>query len=349
MKKFLSLLLCILLALTLIGCNNTDSDNSNGGGEKNPPETHVHTFVGNYNYCTDCNANIVSTHQQLSEYIHNISSYDISTIKLDCDITFPSAYNWSAVGFNNGTLVFDGDGHTIKGLKYQLFGSMLSVDLTVKNLNVEQSCLQEDTSWSGYAVSSVFGFVLLQGGHPYDDSNFLFENVHINNTVVTAVDYVGGFLAYVANQYGCITIKNCSLNANLTTTGGGSIGGVVGHCYGDIDIDGLDIKSTTVITNSADRKTFDRKVGGLVGTLQNGHYACVDSACHNSTYNPAMIIVKNVTNSATIYYCNGISLARPEVGANREMIGRAAEGQAEISVYSYTFNGAYLNLADQDV
>ncbi len=180
------------------------------------------------------------------------------TITLEKDITLD---DWTPIAFNNNiTLVVDGNEKTITGLNAPLFSNVNAPGLenvTIKDLTFENVNISSTADAAGTVV----------GWYEAHDSNdtLLIENVHVNGGSISGSDYVGGLVGYTSavNENG-VKIVNSSVK-NVTLTGGGSTGSVVGHSD-KIIIEDTVVGSNVINTNDTNKA----KVGVVAGTLNSG-------------------------------------------------------------------------------
>ena len=158
--------------------------------------------------------------------------------------------------------VFDGDGHTIRGLSINATTAnqgLFSVinGATVKNLNVKGNV----TSTKGY-VGGIVGKI--QQGNV--------ENCSFSGTVTTDVTgsngYVGGIAGYAGNTATKTQTASISGCVNTDRITGGVAGGIVGYAvYTEIE----SCYNTGAINGTS-------RAGGIAGQLQNN---CTATHCYN--------------------------------------------------------------------
>ena len=142
-----------------------------------------------------------------------------SSFKLACDLNLSGE---AIAPIGSETLPFeaslDGDGHTVKGLKFTGTATpaalFAKISGTVKNLNVEV-----DINTAGYNVGAIAGHAV---------KGALIENCHVNGSVFgTGANsnkaYLGGLVGWSEGA----TIKGCSFTGQVSSTSN-HVGGIVG-------------------------------------------------------------------------------------------------------------------------
>ncbi len=187
------------------------------------------------------------------------TSFDGKTVVLGADLTFGEDEVRSSAMFSkvfDGT--FDGNGKTIKGLKFSGSGNYLclfySLGGTIKNLILDTVTLSGSINWTGGLVGLVQKGATVTG-------------VTVNNLTVegASVQNFGGIASYVyagGEVSGC-KVNNMKVNENTVSTTLKSIGGIAGQNFGavsDCEVDGL-----TVTTSDVATFTTTASIGGVAG------------------------------------------------------------------------------------
>ena len=175
------------------------------------------------------------------ELINSFTAY----YQLANDITVNSDY-WTPIGGNgrdyfSGT--FDGNGHTISGIKlsqaaFEYSGLFGIVSGTVKNLGV-------DVKISGTGTAGALA------GYVYEGT---VEYCYSSGAVSGTSGYTGGLIGYIRNA----TVHDCYSVATSTNTDG-SVGGLVGHMRSYDVCTIRDCYATGTVTGSSSNS------GGIVG------------------------------------------------------------------------------------
>ena len=263
MKKYLSVLLSVLLLLTAVpmGIVSVSAADEFAGGNG-----------------TESNPYLVSTKAQLN----NVRNYLNAHFLLTADLVFTEAdfevdgpyYNdsdcWEPIGKFSG--VFDGGDHTIYNLKVDtvddyagLFGK---VSGTVCNLRLSNANIQGDSylgALCGYnsgtirnvcvLSSSVLGSEYVGGVCGYNASDVY--DCYVTGTVTATGQYVGGISGYSGGD-----IARCYNEATVKTNSGYA-GGITGY-----------LNYNTTITSSVNTGavTGSSYAGGIVGYMYGGNY-----------------------------------------------------------------------------
>lgn len=151
-------------------------------------------------------------------------------------------------GTYDGT--FDGNGHTIKGLYYhtdgQGAGFVYVLNGTVKRLTLSESYMYAEDGHAGGIASNIYS------GATVADCTYT-GVVKTNEWPVGGI--AGGITAVVQKDS---KVENCENRA--TISGGNSLGGIAGYCYGEII---ACYNAGSIVSN----RIF---VGGIVGVLSQG-------------------------------------------------------------------------------
>ena len=185
--------------------------------------------------------------------------WDAASYVNDADASDEPAYIWPAFTTLTFASIFDGNGHTVKGIcqkntaaEYSgIFGRAYGRNVTVKNLTILNS-YSESSNMNGHGF--LFGY--MQKG-PLVNIENVYIDARVVNTATAAGDYgVGGFIGgyNTNNPSATLTIKNSVFAGSIEVTGtptgnvyaGGMVGRFNGGKYGDSYI-----TTNPVIENSA--------------------------------------------------------------------------------------------------
>ena len=182
---------------------------------------------------------------------------------LTSDITIPAGYNWTPIGnsSNNYTGTFDGQGHTIGGLKidggdsYQGFVGYLK-EGTIQNLTLGPTC-------------SVTGDAYTGGLCGYNNRGYI-RNCVNNGAVNGGLAYIGGTGGICGQSNSRIT--NCYNTGAVN--GRGDLGGICGGSNGTITncywLDATCDKGVGAGSGGVTAKTAEEFASGEVAYLLNG-------------------------------------------------------------------------------
>lgn len=188
-----------------------------------------------------------------------------SFFKLACDVNLSGE---AIAPIGSETLPFeaslDGDGHTVKGLKFTGTATpaalFAKISGTVKNLNVEV-----DINTAGYNVGAIAGHAV---------KGALIENCHATGSVFgTGANsnkaYLGGLVGWSEGA----TIKGCSFTGQVSSTSN-HVGGIVGEAVGGSYINCKLTKGSSV--------TAIYYGGGIVGWSSGPDFVCKGCVCEGN-------------------------------------------------------------------
>ncbi len=231
-------------------------------------------------------------------------SYEASTFTLINDIDMNGVV-WTPIGdmSNSFAGVFDGSGNTISNLSCSgtycvgLFGHIAGTSTTspaeIKNLELK------NVSMAGsMAIGGICGYAT-------DTQNCFFSNCTVSGTLTGTSSWVGGIVGYldtVANSaHGKSNINNCYVNADITCTSGGYVGGLCGRAFNNISV------SNCYATGTINAGTYTG--GGLLGdhgsadgTVIENSYALQSSIIGSATYS-GRITGSETSTTMTISNC----------------------------------------------
>ena len=269
MKKTLIFFLCLVLALTPCSFAFASAEEASAG----------------YTLDTESKTFTVTTPEGLiavaalinSEENPTLKTYNI-TLAADLDFTTIEGRNWTPIGYTAATDqntyypfsgVFDGAGHTIKGLvtvsdtggaKKRFQGLIgVGVECTIKNVTVK------DSTFEGYEfVAAILGVA---------DGDVTVQNCHVENCIINAPtnngNNVGGICGRIRggqnkpgiSGFKCknILFENCTVQANMSSFR--NIGGI---CGGEA-VSGTD-EWTATFRNCVTSGTYEYYHKGTDGT-----------------------------------------------------------------------------------
>lgn len=194
-----------------------------------------------------------------------IAANDGAPVELQEDIIFAEDAEWTPVEYNGGTVIINGNGHTVKGLPGMMFNKKGSGGHHIRLSNI---------TFDGAKVNDNTGNAAVIIGYADSMNELYFENVTIKNSTVTGTNYAAAFVGYAAGYntvsdgpvFQQVTFKNCTVE-NCTITGGGSTGALMGHATGNawgiVTVDGATVKNNTITCTG----TSTNKAGSLFGTV----------------------------------------------------------------------------------
>lgn len=264
---------------------------------------------------------------KFSDDVNNGMFYKGATMLLDSDITFTEEHSkkFKPIGKNSTNYfpgTFDGQGHLIKNLQMNsslkyvgLFG--YSLQLTVKNVILEDSCSIENSYESPYDYAYVGGIVGWCSGK-YGSCNIV-NSINMGSVSFTgnvSYDmYIGGITGYFYVYYYLSTLENCANYGSVSYLGKNRLnsffGGIVGYSQGvyttKVTVQNC-INYGIILYNEGTLKYAS--IGGIAGKSQyceikncvNNGNILVDENVHNSI-NSIGTIVGNSSFYSEISYC----------------------------------------------
>ncbi len=247
------------------------------------------------------------------EHLNNVRNYLGAYFKMTADIVFTEAdfaeggdyYNdgkgWMPIGTDGGTPffgTFDGDNHTIKGLKISikdsqgigyvgLFGYNKGTILNLGILDGEVSAASDSADLNAGGIA---------GYNSGDIKNcYNTGGVSVSSTSSESVNvYVGGIAGY-NDSFG--DISNC-YNAGTVSAESGSAGGIAGYNSGDI----RNCYNTGSVSG-------DCSPGGIVGCNQYGKISkCYNTGSVSGNGDFGGIVGENSGEIYNCYYLDNISI-----------------------------------------
>ena len=260
-RKFLSILLTLAMALTLLPVSAMAEGETSDGAEL------AKLF-------TEANAGAAGS--------GNVTV----TLDKDYDLT---GYSWTSLtvdGYHGaGIVTVEGNNHTITGLNAPLFagGFAGTSGIVIKNLTLTGITIDDSANSQGIGA-----FINNVDSMPKIE----LDNCHLKNSkiVSTGGARVGGLIGWTSgynkpndgpvDTY--ITVKNCSVE-NTEITAKGSVGGIIGHagCNPATFHTFTDNTVTGCKLNSTDDGGW--RVGVVVGTANVGEISIADTTESNNT------------------------------------------------------------------
>ncbi len=242
--------------------------------------------------------NTIEEFKEFAQLVNADTSFANKTVKLGADLTFGEADVRSSVMFSkafDGT--FDGNGKTIKGLKFSGSGSYLCLFYGLKdggiirNLILDTVTLSGSINWTGGLVGLVSGgatvtgvtvknltvtpdsvFKNFGGIASYVYAGATISNCHVDGLTVTGVEgntiiasSNGGIAGQTAANLTDCTVKNMNITMYEVT----QTGGIVGCIRGAVTIDNCDVTGFTLKCTNHGGDTMTHN-GGVVGIANEG-------------------------------------------------------------------------------
>lgn len=336
MKKLLTILLgllCVIcMSIGMVGCGNSDEKPTPTPTPTPPPaHTHIeqssdfdathhwkkcecgeiyekveHNWSSGRTYCSTCKVFVVFDAESFQAAIDYTMIFG-AKIALANDVDL-SKFNYEAPLITDGDerkVEIDGRGFGIIGQTTPIYQQTYNMTFNVKNLYFINSNVQYTEGVFANQLG-LFSSEYLEEGRPCDYS---FTNTHVVNATIKSANYCAGFIGYSAG--GNIVVNNCSFSGSIEA--GGSVGAVVGHTFGNVTVNGFEIKEESTIKCSEDRGMGARKAGAIFGTI---------TYQSSSTAFKPVATMQNVVNNGTVVNINGVANAD-----NSDLYGRNAAGE----------------------
>ena len=210
--------------------------------------------------------------EAMTTVMHNRGA-EMLTIELKKDIDVSSRPAWEAPSVHHqhgGPVTFNGNGHTITGMKNMLFSgtwagktALYINDLTLKKANI---VVDPDNVKNTVGVGAFIGY-------PQASSEVELNNCHLIDSHVEGGNWVGGLIGTSAGYNGNdgpvfmnLLINGCSV-VDSTIKNKGSAGGVIGHgaqnSWTKVIITNTTVTGNTITSND----DSDKKAGDVMGTI----------------------------------------------------------------------------------
>ena len=293
----------------------------------------------------------ISTAAELTKLAEMVNNGQITggEFVLTNNIDLSSINNWTPIGNQDNSFkgIFDGNGYTISGLKYEntslddsniagLFGEIENAEL--KNLGVEGNITAYisallaasavDSKISNcYTTGNVQGGVISAGLLGMLTGDVLLEDSYSDASITSNPrdGYSNSIGGLISDTYLCsLTLDNCYYAGNISVTNLNTticIGGLVG-CVGFMDAENSSIKANNcystayipVINNN------DYQASSALFTIV-GNNAEVNNCYYDSNINPDIspYLIINTTDTGDVIFTNkseGVSDKIPEIDAS---------------------------------
>ncbi len=211
--------------------------------------------------------------QSLLTALQNVTNDgSASVIEITSDINLNGEWTAYALPYATDAVIINGNGHTITGLTQPLLTGTAagSSSITINNLTISGAQI------SGKAYNSLgLGAFIAEA----DSVKFIkFNDCHVVDSSVTCtgvgldVDsdygengYAGAFIGYFSsNDGGKVTFDNCSV-VETAVTGWKSVGGLIGHAGGAVEIKDSSVENCTFTENLSGRTSAGAAT--LIGRL----------------------------------------------------------------------------------
>ena len=181
------------------------------------------------------------------------------------DWTIGSKHIWTPLASNDHRFagVFDGQGHTIKGLyvegkEYQGLFAATGTQATVQNFNLKDSYMSGDNSSAEkpyVRIGSVAGV-----------GNGTFNDIYSDATILCDGELCGGIVGYLDAT---ATYEDCNFAGTLTMAQDSVKGGGIVGCTGGTEVSIKGCIFSGIITGYGSSSTTKLRIGGICGYFMN--------------------------------------------------------------------------------
>lgn len=296
MKKYLSLILALVMALSLTTVAWGASGTISGSGTEADPYT-VSSVEELKAFRDSVNAG-ETTYNAEGVYVALGADIDMAgedwsvNIGDDCNATFDGIFDGKNHKISNLTsteTAQKSDGYICTGLFGAIYGSAEVRNLTIENITINTG------SYTGNNVGAVVGFAYTATGS--------IENVKVTGNITINAADVDGVGAIVGYAYeGTLTVKDCVVDGNSgsSVTGQAFVGGVVGYAGGKTTLSNCTVQDVAIDATSC----CAGGVAGILltgGSVSNSTVKNVDlTAAHENWKNSAATVVGCTTGSITV-------------------------------------------------
>ncbi len=241
----------------------------------------------------------------LAEQVSGTNSFAGKSVVMIDDIDL-GGEEWKPIGMGGKHFegIFDGQGHTIKGLKVTARNSGAQAALfcsaagnaQFKNFTIDEANVKYPADSNDYYAAAVVGTIY---------GNIKFENITVKNSTITGNNKVGAIFAHDGSSTQ-ITINNCHADncyiASEDTADGGCVGGLVGYFATGVagkpnTISNSSVKNSTIVginsTNSG--KRANSEFIGCILTKETTELNIVDCVVANNNFSQTIDGVNPVT------------------------------------------------------
>lgn len=315
---------------------------------------------GEGQFDADAQTLVIKTAEELAKFASEVIDYDGYagwTITLDNDIDLSAKY-WRPIGSNNAFKgYFNGNGHTITGVKinsslisvggkndpatlrYNAFGLFGIVEGTVENItlaNPEIHVLENGTSSSGFRVAALVGH-LKAGG--------TICNCFVNGGSVHGKQYVGALVGQAeSNGTNSALASIVGCNSSATVQGVSYVGGLVGQLTGNASLRYSLYTGNSGVT--APESAVSNGYAGLVIGDMSGSTASGESKTEKNYFTDSDLTPKNSRDrKAYTVSCISTTEAQLDFGPSLDY------SLSGIAAYEHIlkYGGSYLAGADDEV
>ncbi|MBO5406352.1 MAG: hypothetical protein J6A27_02445 [Bacteroidales bacterium] len=197
--------------------------------------------------------------------------------------------NWTSLSLT-GTVVINGQNHTIKGINQPLVAGTSGINITINDLTIADSEIGVAAIENGLGTAAFISYIDYSG-------KASFTNCHLLDSKVTGNERVAALLAF--SEATEVSIKDCSVvDCQLTSVGGAA--GLLAYTHSTTTVKDSKVERTTV-ESTENRTGKTALAGAVIGTVN------------------ANTTLTNVT-------VNGNTVKNNNATAHSDMVGRVVSG-----------------------
>lgn len=197
--------------------------------------------------------------------------------------------NWTSLSLT-GTVVINGQNHTIKGINQPLVAGTSGINITINDLTIADSEIGVAAIENGLGTAAFISYIDYSG-------KASFTNCHLLDSKVTGNERVAALLAF--SEATEVSIKDCSVvDCQLTSVGGAA--GLLAYTHSTTTVEDSKVERTTV-ESTENRTGKTALAGAVIGTVN------------------ANTTLTNVT-------VNGNTVKNNNATAHSDMVGRVVSG-----------------------
>ena len=197
--------------------------------------------------------------------------------------------NWTSLSLT-GTVVINGQNHTIKGINQPLVAGTSGINITINDLTIADSEIGVAAIENGLGTAAFISYIDYSG-------KASFTNCHLLDSKVTGNKRVAALLAF--SEATEVSIKDCSVvDCQLTSVGGAA--GLLAYTHSTTTVEDSKVERTTV-ESTENRTGKTALAGAVIGTVN------------------ANTTLTNVT-------VNGNTVKNNNATAHSDMVGRVVSG-----------------------
>ena len=242
-------------------------------------------------YKKDAKEVVIKTPEQFLGFtiVAMTDNFEGRTVKLGADIAMNLDGDWISIGSTSKRFsgIFDGQGHTISGLKQKASNGQMGLFAATSITSVLKNFSLKDSTFEYYNDAGNEKEVYAIVGTVASDAWGDLEKVYSNATLISNGSYVGGIVGGPnahedeKGEYTTVSIKDCWFDGEVRMVGnkarfGGGVAGVM--IKGNFEF--INCLNTGKVSN--ERPDAGEFIGGIVGADGNNNITCLIKNCVNT-------------------------------------------------------------------